>query len=493
MLLQHPEFSAVPENTSGTLYSVLDTNTALAKLEAICPPYDDSDEKIAPTDGMTRMELLFYCLLDTAHQMVLNVDTLPPTGYLKLAESILGTHSTTLCFKAMTLLCVLQSKADSLLERDTLGVITLDETELASTFDLRATTARLLSKAKSTKGDSQSRQLLFESVKRKFNEDSKFLQKISSSVNSQRDATHLAIIKLDDSVAQRQMTLPQRVQEYFRHYDLEPLLCPVSQRPMTEAVYLRCGKTVNQTALEELVAGNIPESHCCCEEIHVDIAHKLHDCPLVSDLAIRHVRRILKPSDVVKYGDLPTLRFMIPEIQDKDKIELLHTSITLKNIAITTFLSSTGMDVNLPIDDKTPLARAASLGSTELVMALLHNGARPDDRDTNGRSALTHAALNNHSAVTRILFKNVSDITLESALSGENEVAEDRRGQCATALHDLWLGSKEFGDEKIVYLQRAMELDPENHFYAEEMQEYLDDQESGEADRVYTSCIGEQL
>jgi hypothetical protein len=49
---------------------------------------------------------------------------------------------------------------------------------------------------------------------------------------------------------------------------------------------------------------------------------------------------------------------------------------------------------------------------------------------------------------------------------------------------------KEAGDERILYLQRAMELDPENHLYAEEMQVYLDDQESGQAERVYISSIG---
>src|SRR5271167_4331334 len=116
MLLQHPRFSTVPENTTASLYSVLDTKTALAKLEAICPPYDDS-ENIAPTSEMIRMELLIYCLLDTAHQMLLRVETLPPSGYLKLAESILGTTSTFLRFKAMILLCQLQSTAESFLER----------------------------------------------------------------------------------------------------------------------------------------------------------------------------------------------------------------------------------------------------------------------------------------------------------------------------------------------------------------------------------------
>jgi len=35
-----------------------------------------------------------------------------------------------------------------------------------------------------------------------------------------------------------------------------------------------------------------------------------------------------------------------------------------------------------------------------------------------------------------------------------------------------------------------MELDPENHLFAEEMQAYLDDQEILEADRMYVSLTG---
>jgi hypothetical protein len=423
--------------------------------------------------------------------MLLGIKALPPAGYLKLAESILSTTSISLQFKSITLLCVLQSTAESLLNEDTLGINTLNEGELKSTLELRATTARLLSGTKGANGDSKELQYLSdsESVKCTFKKESTFMKKISS-FGSQRDAAHLAIIKLEDSVARRQMTLAQRVQEYFRANDMQPLLCPISQRPMTEAVYLRCGKTVNHMALEELVAGNIPESHCCCEEIHVDIAHKLHDCPLISDLAIRHLRRVLSPLDAVKYGDIPTLRFMLPEIKDEERTHLLHASISQKNLAITAFLSSLRTGVNAPVDDKTPLIRATCLGSTEMVMALLLNGARPEIRDTDGRSAFTHAAVNNHSSIMEILFKCVSDVGLESVLSGENEVAEDRQEQSATALHDIWLGLRESGDERILYLQRAMELDPENHSYAEEMQVYLDKQESGQADRIYTSSVG---
>ena len=439
MLLQHPDFSAVPENTTGTLYSVLDTKAALEKLEAICPPYENTDETAVQVEEMTRMELLQYCLLEAAHQMLLALETLPRRGYLALVESVLSTTSPYLRFKAITLLLVLQTSADSLLRGDTLGIISLEEPQLTSTLSLRETTAHHLSKSKPSAGNSQTYRLLYESVMFKFRQETQFTQEITSSVTSPRDAAHLAIIKLEDSVAQQQMTLAQKVQNYFRHNELEPLLCPISQRPMTDAIYLRCGKTINQPALEELVAGNIPESHCCCEEIHVDIAHKLHDCPLVSDLAIHHLRRTLDVQDIVRYGDLPTLRFILPAIKDEEKIDLLHSSINLKSLAITTFLSSAGANVNAIRDDKTPLIRAASLGSHELVIALLHYGARPEYQDSNGRNALFHAACNNHQVVVEILFKNVSGNTLESVLSGEEPV-DSRREKGAASLHDIWLG-----------------------------------------------------
>lgn len=489
MLLQHPDFSAVPENTTGTLYSVLDTNTALEKLEAICPPYETTNETAIQVEELTRMELFQYCLLEAAHQMLLSSEALPRKEYLALVESVLATASPHLRFKAITLLLVSQNSTDSLLRDDTLGIRPLEEAQLASTLSLRNMTSHHLYQSKPSTGNLQTHQLLHESVMLRFREETQFTQEITSSVTSQRDVAHLAIIKLEDSVAQQQMTLSQRVQNYFRRNELEPLLCPISQRPMTDAIYLRCGKTINQAALEELVAGNIPESHCCCEEIHVDIAHKLHDCPLVSDLAIHHLHRALDVQDIVRYGDLPTLRFMLPSIKDEEKVDLLHSSISLKNIAITTVLSSAGANVNAIRDDKTPLIRAASLGSHELVTALLHYGARPEYQDSNGRNALFHAACNSHQMVMEILFKNVSGSTLESVLSGE-ELVDSRRQKGATSLHDIWLGLKEGGDERILCLQRAMELDPENHLYAEEMQVYLDDQESGQAERVYISSIG---
>lgn len=467
---------------------VLDLKTAVGKLESICPPCNNEPETPLPIDNMTRLNLLAYCALEAAQRILSGLKTVPRGGFVKLSESILATTSRPLRFKAMALLCNLQSLADSLLRRDTVGSISLDITQLASVLHVRESTARFFSTVKPNEEKSQ-RQLMQDLVKRRMKEDALFAENISSPTSSDADAAHLTIIKLDDWVTRRKITLSQRVQDYFRKKELDPLLCPISERPMTEAIYLRCGKTVNQAALEELIAGNIPESHCCCEEIHIDIAHKLHDYPLVSDLAIRHLRQALDVPDIVRYGDLSTLRFVFSDVRDEDKLALLHISISTKNLPIATFLLNSGVDQNASYGDTTPLIAAASTGSTEIVMALLHNGARPDYRDSKDNSALMQAASDGYRSIIDILFSKMTGLTLETAMSSTTVMSKQQSAKCATAFHDLWLGlEKSENPTGITYLQRAMELDPENHLYAEEMQVFLDDQERRQP---YVSYVGD--
>lgn len=476
---------------NGTLYSVLDMKAALEKLELICPTYEVESDRTSPIDSMSKFDLLVYSALEAAQNMLPNTVRLPGKGFLKLCESIVGTPSAILQFKILSLLCSLQYWVDTALKEDTLGSIPLNEHELDELLALRSSTSSHLSARGVTNGESEAQASLHDSVKRHFREDITFYQRIVPQSSYEVDTAHIAIIKLDDWATRRKMTLSQRVQEYFRTNGLSPLLCPISERPMTEGIYLRCGKTINQPALEELITGNIPESHCCCDEIHVDIAHKLHDCPLISDLAIQNLRRALGIMDIVKYGDLPTLRYVFPEIKRDERIKLLHLAVASKNLTITTFLLNSGVDVNCRDVGKTPLTLAASSGSTDLLMALLHFGARPADRDDNGVSPLTHAALKDHQAIVDILFVKMTELPLESALSSELEIPEKDRGNTATALHDLWSGVKDAdNDDSILYLQRAMELDPENHLYAEEVQAYLDDQETVQADRTYVTITG---
>lgn len=491
-LLQHSDFSYVPDNMNGTLYSVLDMRAALEKLEAICPTYEGANDRASPIDSMSKLDLLAYSALESAQNMLGNTTVrLPGKGFLKLCESVTGTPSSILRFKTLSLLCSLQYHVDTTLKEDTLGSIPLEEGELDELLALRSSTSRHLSVRPLSNGDSDNQASLYDSVKRRFREDTAFYQRIVPQISYEVDTAHLAIIKLDYWATRRKMTLSQRVQEYFRNNGLAPLICPISERPMTEAIYLRCGKTVNQPALEELIAGNIPESHCCCDEIHVDIAHKLHDCPLISDLAIQNLRQALDVTDIVKYGDLPTLEYVFPEVNRDERVKLLHLAVASKNLPIITFLLNSGVDVNSHDAGKTALTLAAAAGSTDLLMTLLHFGALPGGRDENGFSPLTHAALRDHQAIVDILFTKSTDIPLDSALSSELEIPEKDRETTATALHDLWLGVKDAdNNDSILYLQRAMELDPENHLYAEEMQAYLDDQETLQADRMYLSVTG---
>ena len=480
ILLQHPDFSAVPAAAAGpSLYSVLNTKTALQRLESICPPYEDSENS-----PISKSELLIYCLLDVAHRLLVRCDSLPPKGYIELAKATLDIGSKVLDFKAKTICCALENSANSLLGKYTMGTLPFTKADIDMAFGLRSSAARLVSQ-----NHPLQQPQLESAVRESFRRKVEFGNQISLPGPKHSDAIHLEIIKLEDMLTTRKLPLPEQVLEYFRLNDLDPLICPISYRPMTEAVYLRCGKTVNLAALEELVAGNIPESHCCCDEIHIDIEHKLHDSPLVSDLAVRHLTRALSAADVVRYGDLPTLRHIFPEIKEEDKVELLHAS--LKNVAPLTFLLDSGVDVNARKDGMTALMTASSLGLVECVIALLHFGAEPDSRDPLGVSPIMFALREGKRPIAETLFAKISSIPIDLVLSGDADIPPENVARSAAALHDFYLGLKaSHKEDSIICLQRAMELDPENHLYAEEMQVYLDDQEVRESARTYIKIAG---
>jgi len=480
ILLQHPDFSAVPTAAPGaSLYSVLDTKTALQRLLSICPPYEDCENS-----PISKSELLIYCLLDVAHRLLVRCYSLPPKGYIELAKATLDIGSKVLDFKAKTICCALENSANSLLGKYTMGTLPFTKADIDMAFGLRSAAARLVSQ------NYPLQQQQFEStVRESFRRKVEFGKQISLPCPKYRDAIHLEIIKLEDMLTTRKLSLPEQVLQYFRINNLEPLICPISYRPMTEAVHLRCGKTVNLAALEELIAGNIPESHCCCDEIHVDIEHKLHDSPLVSDLAVRHLARALSAADIVRYGDLPTLRHLFPEIKEEEKVDLLHAS--LKNVGPLTFLLNSGVNVNARKDGVTALMTASSLGSVECVVTLLHFGAEPDRRDPLGVSPIMFALREGKRTVAETLLAKIAGIPIDLLLSGDADIPPENVARSATALHDFYLGLKTSDKEdSIRCLQRAMELDPENHLYAEEMQVYLDDQELHESERTYVKIAG---
>lgn len=495
MLLQHADFSYVPENSAGTLYSVLDTKTALEKFETFRPSLIRSEETTAPIDQLTRLELLTYCALEAAQKLLPRIASLSRKGYLKLPETVLASPAREVRFKAATLLCSLQASTDSLFTAETAGDVDLNEAELASALGLRAMTARILTNTDLHQNETSATEHLPNTlIRRKVYDAALFTRAISRSTKTviNIDDAHLAIIELDDWVTRRNSSLSQRVQSYFREHGLQFLLCPISERPMTDAVYVRCGKTVGQAALRELISGNIPASHCCCEEIHDDIEHTLHEEPVIRSLAIEHLGRALPIADVVKYGDLPTLQRLHFQIKDQqEKATLLRLAIIHKNIPLALFLMDSVLDVDIPIDGETHLVSAAALGLVELVAKLLDHGALPTYRDRTGMTALAHAVCSGHQPVLELLFFRLTNTPLTTALSHDMVIPKEIQKSYTEALHELWLGYQKSGNHNaIFYLRRAMELDPENHLYAEEMQVYLDEQEKIRSTQVYTSVVG---
>lgn len=149
------------------------------------------------------------------------------------------------------------------------------------------------------------------------------------------------------------------------------------------------------------------------------------------------------------------------------------------------------LDVDIPVDGETHLISAAVLGSLELVTKLLDYGALPTYRDRTGMTALAHAVGGGHQPVVELLFFRLTNTPLATAVSHDIEIANENKEPYTDALHELWLGYRKCGSHNaIIYLRRAMELDPENHLYAEEMQIYLDEQEKFRSTQIYTSVFG---
>jgi len=498
MLLQHPGFSRVPENSMGTLYSVLDMKTAIEKLNSICPALEQNGEMVGKINDLPRLDLLIYCALEAAHQMLPQVAPLSRKGYFKLPEAALASSAGEIRFKAAILVCALQASVDFLLTEDTAGEIDLDEAELSSALHLRALTAHIRTTVNPRPTEaSPTPALPFEVVRHKVQQRTLFLRAISrgSTLPINIDDAHLALIEVDEWVSRKSQSLSQRVQTYFHENGLGSLLCPISDRPMTDAVYVRCGKIVGHAALRELISGNIPAHHCCCEELHDDIEHTLHDEPVIRNLAIEHLRRVLEVADVVKYGDLPTLQRQYGQIKDEEeKAELLRLAIIHKNTPLAMFLLQSAIDIDFPVNGETHLHSASSLGSLELVTTLLQHGARPIERDSDGLTALARAVKGDHQPVVEVLFFRMTNIPFSSGNSHDVYVARNERESYAEVLHELWEGYQRRGSPNaITYLRRAMELDPENHLYAEEMQEYLDEQEKIRSAQVYESILGRRL
>jgi Ankyrin repeats (3 copies) len=501
MLSQHPDFSHVPENGNETLCSTLDLTTAFDRLSVYGTfRNSESHDLVYPLDRVPKLDVLTLAALEAACRLLGSMNTIPRKGFLILAKSVISNPWPDLRYKAFVLVFMLQRLTDTFLEADTSGDHILTQTELTTALTSRTQTSGvlhpklLLSESDHRNTRTAADENIVSQVKRRYTKPLPRLIPFEVAINAE-DA-HLAIVKLDNWVSRTTMTSAEKVRDYFRGPGLKPLLCPISDRPMTDAVYLRCGITARQSAISELLRGEIPLSHCCCNEMHQDMEHQLHDCPIISTIAIYHLSRVLTSGDLIRYGDLPTLQFILPSIEDQaQRIGLLRLAIDVRNTEIATLLVTHDTDLEQFVDGKTALMYTASLGLLDMVKILVTYGAPLSQRDSEGRNGLGHAASEDHDDVVEFLFSKMCSIPLKLALLPDADVPVRCQESCAEALHDLWLTYRDIRgrDDAVSYLRRAMELNPESHHYAEEMQEYLDQQKPDPLDRKYLSHVGSLL
>lgn len=480
MLSQHPDFSPVFE-TSETRYSITDLNTAISRLQSFSIDYETEQRQRSTAIQLSRLDLLLFCALEAATCRVgLRTSALPRKGFLDLFESVLQRSNNTLKMKGLTSILQLQYVADMFLIADTSGQLWFSEEEIDSVLGLRSRTFHLVMKTSTSvpRDTSSDPACSIENTKAIVWKLLKFSQRPWGyhEFSGRGDDIQLTLVRINNWISRRNQQISELVLEYFRDRNLQLLLCPISNRPMTDAVYLRCGKTVGRSAFLGLLSGEFPAAHCCCDGLYDDLQHDLHPSPVISQLSITHLSLFLEPKDIVKYGDLPTIEFVFPTINsDHTKLELLQTAIVSENDPIAKFLASRIPDLNRFVDGRTALICAASIGSEFIVSMLLEQGASTELRDNAGRNALNHAAANYHSGLMRILFQSSTSVSLQEAMDAKQDVPSGSQLRCSMALHDIWQGLQLTDDRNSVrYLQRAMELDPENHLFAEEMQECLD-------------------
>lgn len=78
------------------------------------------------------------------------------------------------------------------------------------------------------------------------------------------------------------------------------------------------------------------------------------------------------------------------------------------------FLASCGIDFDAEVGDEIPIIRAAELGDTEMIQALLSVGASVDQADSNGNTALMRAAENGENQAAKLLIDHGADVDMEN-------------------------------------------------------------------------------
>ena len=490
MLLQHPSFCLVPGNRE-TLYSVLELETALSRLQSISPSASVA-QSVIPSFHESGEDLVKYCALEACLGLLGHSESLPGRGFVELSKSTLDSISPVLHAKSFSLVLHIQHSIDTILAGDTMGSCSINKSQLVYALDIRGTTSQLLASSMSS-FEQPNHPFTVKALRSEVFE----LMRLKERVNIgelNEEVVHDIIVRLNNWVSNKLKPLDDKVGLYFRNQHLKPLICPISGRPMTDAVYLRCGKTVTRPALQGLLSGEFPTAHCCCDELYDDIEHVLHTSPIVSELAVEHLSRALRPTEIVRYGDPPTLKYVIHKLDDQGKLDLLQTAIITDNDAAVSLLLEYDLDIEGLVEGKTPLMWAAQVGSVASISKLISRGANVHREDQSKKSVLFYAANRGTSESLDLLFELTTGISLHAVMDPKDKIPIEYQTTCARGLHLLWQGLRASKRaDPMQYLQRAMELDPENHLYAEEMQEYLDEQEDYLKKRMYVRSLGESV
>lgn len=141
-------------------------------------------------------------------------------------------------------------------------------------------------------------------------------------------------------------------------------------------------------------------------------------------------------------GELETVRALLdagadPNALDAEQRGALSEAALEGHEVVARLLLERGANPNLadPYEFKTPLMAAADAGHASIVCLLVAHGARVDDADDYGETALCRAASRGHVAVVRALLDAGADPRKEGELGTPCAVAAGRWPEVLALLH----------------------------------------------------------